>query len=83
MAKINCPASIVSAIFRCSDRGREIVAVCVEAVLSGREIVRRVLNADFDEERGLITCERALLIHSANEGTSLRSDAGGHTHSRG
>ena len=70
--EINCPASIVSVVFRCSHRGREIVAVSVEAVLSGREIDRRVFTADFDEGRGLITCEIALLVHSAKEETSLR-----------
>ena len=41
-----------------------------------------MFTADFNEDRGLITCERALLVHSAKEETSLRSDAGVHTHSR-
>ena len=61
MVEINCPISIVSVIFRCSHR--EIVEVCVEAVLSRREVDRCEHTADFDERVGLITCER---LHSVS-----------------
>ena len=38
----------------------------VEAVLSRREIDRRVLTANFNERVGLTTCKKALLDHAGH-----------------
>ena len=48
----------MSIFFRRSHRGREIVEVCVEAVLSRGEVDRSVLAVDFNEALGLITPAR-------------------------
>ena len=71
--EVNSPASMVSVMTDATTLGTSI-NVGREAVLSGREVDRRVLTVDFDEMVGSI-CERALLGRSAKEETSLRSAA--------
>ena len=49
------------------DCGSKVIDVGVEAVLSRKEVDRRVLSANFDEALGLTICKGALFTHSAKQ----------------